>query len=127
MVIGTVVLAALAWFALEQSIDDDGTELGPPVIVPSDASAPGPGSDDPSTEPTLEPSTEPSTGPSSPSSDRPGGADRITPAPPRSAGDDDDLDDDDDELDDDDDDLDDDDADDADDADDDDDDDDDDD
>ena len=111
MVIGTVVLAALAWFGIEQSIDDDDAQLGPPVVVPSETSTPdadsgtGPGTDADSSADTVErcvpdsagPTLEPSSEPDSPASDRPAGADRITPAPPRTAGDDDDFDDDDDD------------------------------
>ena len=89
LIIGTAVLAALALFGLDRSIDDGDTQLGPPVIVPSGNSAPAPAPDAPADEPTAEPSVTPSPSntPNPPSSGSPTGADRITPEPPRSAGD----------------------------------------
>lgn len=88
LIIGIAVLAALALFGLDRSVDDGDTQLGPPVIVPSGASAPAPAPDAPSDEPTAEPSVTPSSSstPDRPSSESPTGADRITPEPPRSAG-----------------------------------------
>src|SRR5699024_5788155 len=91
--IGAVLLCVLAWLAVGRPLTDDETKLGPPIVIPSATTT-----SEPSTEPTLEESQEPKS-PSSPpagsaNSDSANGdstgAERITPAPPRHAGDDED-------------------------------------
>ncbi|WP_209326191.1 hypothetical protein [Brevibacterium renqingii] len=84
--IGAVLLCVLAWIVVGKSLADDETKLGPPIVIPSATST---------TAPQSEPTLEESRAPKSPSSPPPGsadgdatGAERIAPAPPRHAGDD---------------------------------------
>src|SRR5699024_9961927 len=98
--IGAVLLCVLAWIVVGRSLPDDETKLGPPILIPSATTT---------SEPSDEPTLEGSLGPQSPSSPPAGsthgdsassgaangdstGAERIAPAPPRHAGDDDDRD-----------------------------------
>src|SRR5699024_5863804 len=94
--IGAVLLCVLAWIVVGRSLADAETKLSLPIIVLSATTTSAP-----SNEPQLEESKEPQS-PSSPpagsaNSDSANGdstgAERITPAPPRHAGDDDDDDD----------------------------------
>lgn len=95
--IGAVLLCVLAWIVVGRPLTDDETRLGPPIVVPSATAT---------TEPSNEPTLEETQTPQSPSGSPPAGstngdsangdstgAERITPAPPRHAGDDEDDDD----------------------------------
>src|SRR5699024_2715714 len=94
--IGAVLLCVLAWIVVGRSLTDDETKLGPPIVIPSATTT---------TQPSGEPTLEESQAPKSPSPPPAGsangdsanrdstGAERITPAPPRHAGDDEDDDD----------------------------------
>src|SRR5699024_6476113 len=93
--IGAVLPCVLAWIVVGRSRADDETKLGPPVVIPSATTT-----SEPSDEPTLEESQEPKSPSSPPAGSTNGdsassgsangdstGAERITPAPPRHAGD----------------------------------------
>lgn len=112
VVVGVVVLGGLLWFGVDRSRAGEATDLGPPVVLPSqtaspaDSTAPPSPSPDADPEPTIEHSqaAPPKQNPSGSSSGSDSGsnsgssgasgAERINPAPPPSAGDDDEADDD---------------------------------
>src|SRR5699024_360157 len=95
---GAVLLCGLAWSVFGRSLADGETILGPPIVIPSATTT-----SEPSEEPTREESQEPKSPSSPPAGSTNGdstssgsangdstGAERITPAPPRHAGDDED-------------------------------------
>ena len=94
--IGAVLLCVLAWIVVGRPLTDDETRLGPPIVVPSATAT-----TEPSNEPTLEETQTPQSPSPPPAGSANGdsangdstGAERITPAPPRHAGDDEDDDD----------------------------------
>src|SRR5699024_10555502 len=99
--IGAVLLCVLAWIVVGRSLADDETKLGPPIVIPSATTT-----SEPSDEQTLEESKGPKSLSPRPAGSTNGdytssgsangdstGAERITPAPPRHAGDDEDDDD----------------------------------
>src|SRR5699024_4378584 len=93
--IGAVLLCVLAWIVVGRSLANDETTRGPPIVIASAATT-----SEPSDEPRLEESQEPKSPSAPPAGSTNGesassgsangdstGAERITPAPPRHAGD----------------------------------------